>query len=569
MRRFLFVLLMLVVGDPAAAQLTPISTGSPAPGMALPDTVYVVVGRELNIYDNQLSTVPYPNAPWFFDYECSVGKVMDDRFRWRCAAADTQTLTITAYDWMGRMIEQDSTVLCGIAATTGAGTKKALFVGDSIIDGGIIVAEADSLFSTGGGANIVPVGTQTDNVGGLPYYHEGRGGWTWERFASRYTTGTTDNPFWKFDGDYMDFEAYMDTAGISGNIDLCVVHLGGNEAYAAANSDRVMSAAEIDTVITEYAKVFVDSLLADYPDSRILITLMPISSGLRSSFGDDYNAQGWGAEYFRNVRAIERTLTEAFDAGAYHAQVDVCNAGLSVDNEHGYPTATEDSVAFRILDDVTVGTNFLHPDTDGRYQMADAIYSHLLHMIGDIPTSCSNLLVNSDGWATATNWTDISATQTMTAGQADPFGGTDATLFTAAATDAYINSLSDAITISSTTAVVSAFVKNSTRSSGEKTSVRINDMTDNAYASVTISWVLNTVASTGTLATAVGIEDLGGGWYQIWAAVDVTGRTANSWKVMYYPNYEGVEIGDAVFCAGVQVEAGVTTPDAGCYISTP
>ena len=579
MKKFAIIVCVLAIASPSLGGVDArvgVGGGSgiaTKPNMVLTDTAFVAVGREINLYWTELAKFPVQGPPFFFsvdtgDYPSALGKMRDDRWRWRPGDASGFTATINAHDYAGKRVESKSMVVKGTDVTAGSGVKTTLFVGDSILADGVITAEVDSLFSTGGGGNILPIGSESDDVGGVAYFHEGRGGKTWEWFTS---ASGGNNPFW-IDG-RLDFQSYVaDTLGFGTDIDYVVAHLGGNEAWIAG--DR-MTGAEIAEIVAS-ATAFADTLFSatyGYPTARLLVAIMPTANARISAWSYAYGSDGRMTSYVENIKAIASALISAFDGGAYSNRVDVCYAGLWVDNVNGYPTANDSTRVVTGTSSVNLyGTDYLHPSTAAKKQMADAIYSHLVRFqeLDDEQQLCTNEVVDSADFTNATYWTDISTYFTPTTGQADPWSGTSATLFTATASVTnFVYAAGGGVVVDDANVVFSGFINRGTMGTDENSAFRIVDGTDSAFAQVRVNWLATpTVTGSGALDTAVGITDLGGDWYQVWVYMDATGRTGNTFAPRFSPMESGGDEGDTVYIAGVQLEFGVTTP-CGTYVEKP
>jgi len=170
--------------------------GSGKPGMAMTDDIFVATGVQMNIYTNNLNTLPVPAIstnvdnpgaltygvePYIFSFWSMAGSVRNRSYRWTPAAAGDSLLVISAYDHGGKKVETATTTLRGIPKTNGSGSKNILFIGDSTFDDGgpTVIKAIDDKFLADGGGQILPIGTQVDNG----VYHESSGGKGWEWYA--------------------------------------------------------------------------------------------------------------------------------------------------------------------------------------------------------------------------------------------------------------------------------------------------------------------------------------------------------------------------------------------------
>lgn len=556
--------------------------GSEKPRMAMPDTVFVEMGREFNLYFAQLSPLVqtvHGALPWYFDVQGASGAGQQYDRWWQYSPADTVDISVAvnARDYTGKLVESKSLVVCGVDSTAGTGVKNVLFIGDSIIDnaGLDIVAEVDSLFRNVGGGNILPIGTEVTDVGGVDYFHEGRSGWAFVDFATNTRTGK--NAFW-IDGQ-LDFQTYVaDSLTFGADIDYAVIHLGGNDAFTAAE----LTAAQMNTVLS-YATTIVDSLTsatAGYPDCRVLFVLMPTASAYRSAYGQNYADMNYNmVAYQKNLRTLRSRLIDAFDGGRYSNRVDVCYAGLWVDNLLGYATESAGDLTQRVTDSQLIGssTAFLHPASDGLDQMSDAIYSHLRRFMElddeqEPAVVCTNELANSYDFDTPTGWTDLTAGAglSVTGAQSDAWGGSHATLFetTGATQGGFANTTAATVIPADGRMVASVYIEDSNMNAAATTQITIRNNTTTARRSALITWGTKAASQGSPNPTDYGVDDLGGGLYRLWVYNDFTANAGDSYRIEVYPFMANTISGDAVIVHGVQLEFGVTEP-CGTYVEKP
>jgi hypothetical protein len=558
------------------------------PGMVLPDTIYVATTRQLNIYAEHLSTLVPPalssntattataiagGFPWVYDFQSRIGVLRNRGYRWTPASADsTSSLAITAYDYSGKAVESVSTIIKPITITSGIGRQKVLFVGDSFFDasGTTIIAEVDSLFSTQGGGNIVPIGTQSTDG----YNHESHAGKDWNFFVTN-----PSGPFW--DTGRLNFKSYLTRNSIYGPIEMVVVNLGGNTAFgfATGTKDRAMSAADVDTAVVQLAKAFVDTLqnaTYGFPNAHIVFNIMPAPSALMSAYGNNYGGADNGAyvNYQKSMRAIAKAMIREFDGGAYDRHVDICYGGLWMDPVLAYPNDTSNASSVRTASINEIqGTNFLHPYLWGSHQVADAIFSHLKYTY--TLSDCGNNLVDSYRFTNNTYWYKSAAPVywTLAASQADPWGGTSATSFTGTAdviAGAYM--LSTTSTLNLVTAdhvVISAFVKNGNLATNDRTNLRLYSTDIGTTTDIGINWTTTPTITAAAGVGASGLIALGDGWYQIWMYKDLS-QIVNTAQVSirFDPCSTTPAENNVMYCAGFQLEYGVTTP-CGTYVQKP
>jgi lysophospholipase L1-like esterase len=329
--------------------------------MALPDTIYVAVGRELNIWYDELAFVLPRQKIYSFYVQCASGFAKERSYRYTPSTTSSRSISISSLNGDSYAIDTATSVIKSVDKTAGSGTKRILLVGNSLMTT-TLVTEVRDLIVADGGFTPTLLGTQ----GTAPNFHEGHSAWTWTSFTTAF--GGL-NPF--FYNGRIDFQHYMSANGFTGNIDICYIQLGINDMFTSE-----LTQSQIDEVINK-AKSFCDTLSGasyGYPDCKIIIGYEPLSALSLDAYAASYETSRNWIAYYRNMRLYYETLIAAFDNGAYHTNVWFCPTGLWVDREYGYPTITE-NISARQATPITIQSNFVHPATSGYKQMADAIYS--------------------------------------------------------------------------------------------------------------------------------------------------------------------------------------------------
>jgi hypothetical protein len=332
-----------------------------APDIVLPATIYAVVGRAMSIRYNQLLPQIPCNDRLVYSCASDSGTVDAAGFHFTPAGVGNSTVIISVADALNDTTVIDTVTVTAVAPDGGTGTKGALFVGDSVMakipgaqpDSTYIPSYNNLYFTADGGANLRFIGSQ----GETPIFHEGRGGWTWASF----TTSQVLNPFWI--GGQVDFQSYIADSSLTGPIEYCVVHLGGNDMYGQT---AVVDATFLAT-LTGRVDAFCDAMLSPvtgYPDCKIVLVLPSLGNADTLAWRDNYPDNYYWAELEQNYSIYGKTLRDRYDGGAYHANVSVCAAGVFVDRDADYPP-----------------DDYFHPLRAGYIHLADAIYAHLRALI--------------------------------------------------------------------------------------------------------------------------------------------------------------------------------------------
>jgi len=325
----------------------------PLPFTRLPFTknIPVAQGRELNIW-KALSKQALL-------FTSTVGEHRERCYRLSASAVANTALSVTEIGV--NKSYTNAITLKVVSSSTSVTSKQILVIGDSLIAANTIVNELSTLLGNNG-TNLF-LGTQ-----GTPTHHEGRSGWTFSGFT---TSNGGQNPFW--DGTKVNFKNYMSVNsnfGGTDTIDICYIQLGINDVYGNTS---------LSTIIAN-AKILIAALRADYPSCKIILGIPPISCGTQDGFGKNYGAATNLLTYENAMKAYWSEAILQFDESRYNAAVTVCQSGLWVDRDYGYPKETVDVSARDSADQVSVFSNALHPNTSGYNQIADAVYSHILSL---------------------------------------------------------------------------------------------------------------------------------------------------------------------------------------------
>ena len=197
--------------------------------------------------------------------------------------------------------------------------------------------------------------------------HEGYGGWTWHRFASRYepnpdgTYRKRSSPFVYLGADGkpgVDLKRYFDEECDGERPDFVTFLLGINDCFSAKPDDPEAIDARIDAMM-----VHADALVAAFREAApkaqlgICLTTPPNSreEGFQANYKDRYHRWGWKRIQHRLVqREMSRFVNRESE------RLFVVPTQLNLDPVDGYPT-----------------NNGVHPNEFGYKQIGASIYAWL------------------------------------------------------------------------------------------------------------------------------------------------------------------------------------------------
>ncbi|MFA6103603.1 MAG: SGNH/GDSL hydrolase family protein [Victivallaceae bacterium] len=349
--------------------------------LLLPPAVYAVPGSEINIYfDNVILALNIKN--YGFDVECKNGRHDQERWRFTPDTKDVGSfpLTIKVFDQNSKILAEASTTIIISPMNAGKGRDISLMiVGDSLTGASVYPAELYKLFKTGENPNVKFIGCHSgagkSPKDGVPC-HEGRGGWTWSMYCSKWTENSTESPYLQKspfltlkDGKpVLDFKAYCDKYNEGKAPEYITIFLGINDIGNATDS----------TIDQSIDKMFEnsDSLIAEFrrvgPDTKIGLALIPPPAATQDAFGENYRCGLNRWQYKKNQhRLVERMLSKLH--GKENENLFIIPVYVNLDCANNYPQ-NEEPVNARNTKKTKRDFNGVHPAVEGYYQIADSFY---------------------------------------------------------------------------------------------------------------------------------------------------------------------------------------------------
>jgi lysophospholipase L1-like esterase len=330
--------------------------------IVLPPTIYTVVGRESNIYLDNI--IAQDASDYFWDVTCTQG--LHQQERWTSGLTPTAgntTISFSAYPKNSETAIGSRTAAMVVkSASAGSGlNRKVLVIGDSTTAGGITTGEMVNLFSTDAMA-ITLLGTKGSGAN----RHEGIAGWTVNQF---YTDATS--PF-VFSGAF-NFSTYMSTNGYAA-VDWVLINLGINDVFG------LTSDADVDTKATAMIaqlEAMITNIHVFDANVRIGIAVTTPPIATQDGFGTNYGCGQNRWRFKRNIVRLARKLIDNFQGReATASKVYIVPLSVCIDTLHNMIQVTV-AVNSRNTATVTRLNNGIHPDTPGYYQCADAYYAFL------------------------------------------------------------------------------------------------------------------------------------------------------------------------------------------------
>ena len=176
-------------------------------------------------------------------------------------------------------------------------------------------------------------------------------------------------PFYNTTTNQVDFTQYAD-AYCNGSIDVCVVFLTPYNNGVTGNESLLGIKKDIET--------FVNALRRDFPNCKIV--LIP-NIGINVLNGIEYNSTLSGKNTTCSVRRMLFRYAEMLND--YAKTIDGCyivNSMCEVDQDNAFPFGNR-VVNYRSTDTEIIGTNGVHPTTNGYNMLADSVFRCLCNIL--------------------------------------------------------------------------------------------------------------------------------------------------------------------------------------------
>ena len=329
----------------------------------IPEEIYAVEGKECSVYFANLAM--NGGVPGEIEVFSKVGRQDAKRWRFVPEAKHAGKSFPLKIEWKAPDGKTLATCESVVKVAPPVGEKRSITImlcGSSSTDGTFYPRQlADRLKADG--YTVKFIGTHIG--GGKPAVKpddilaEGRGGWRYRDYASRWNDDPHykkgKSPFLSGPGKF-DYQDYLNRVNGGKAPDFITIYLGGND-IASATDETVQrylddAAAAFDEVITGFRKAA--------PEVKIGIVLSAPPAG-QDAFGANYGTVIRRAQYCRNLEKFWGMLEKKCKQ---YSGVTPIPVSVGVDTENHYPSRMEPvSDGSRVM--VRRQTNALHPTLDG------------------------------------------------------------------------------------------------------------------------------------------------------------------------------------------------------------
>lgn len=330
------------------------------------DEYYAIVGHEINLYfDNFIScdrqndiryevvcsTLPSENIKYFTE-GIRINPVQSN--------IGTHNITINVYSIEWKLLSTKTISLNILEDIILSTPKKVLFLGDSLTQAGVFIAELKRMF----GDNFILYGTrertQLDSTGkNQNILHEGRASWSAYNYCHTSSKNGMTNPF--LNNNNFDFSYYIANEGKDfADVEYIFIYLGTNDGY---NTNGMTALKQIVNSIHSY-------------NSNIKILINTCHMLPDNNDGCGINKQNvWQKR--KQIRNWNNTLVANFSTTD---NVIIIPSHINLDTEYDYPSREEarnsrnPAIVNRIYENV-------HPSSYGYYHIADVDYAYFVNLI--------------------------------------------------------------------------------------------------------------------------------------------------------------------------------------------
>ena len=321
----------------------------------LPKKLYGVVDREFNLYyDNVTLTDNLKN--YQVNFISDYGMPLSERLTVVCPASGQYNIEFEFLRNEEQVAKDNTTLVVADKNSGGGSNLKALFIGDSITAYGDYTEELLRLFEADSNVNLELLGTQGSGTN----KHEGRGGWTADRYYKYPSFIGTSNPFYNPSTGVFDFNYYMEQQGYS-SVDYVVIALGTNDVSQGYPTDEFIG----------YMVNLVNSIKSYNSNIKVGIALTIPGAYSQTAFG-------WGGKYsrythrkglWRYYEGLMNTFENRESEGIYIVPINT-----ALDTVNNFKTIERQVNSRNTKTEVVISDN-VHPDKSGMYQLSDVYYA--------------------------------------------------------------------------------------------------------------------------------------------------------------------------------------------------
>ena len=341
--------------------------------LTMPPKLYATAGCEMNVFFANTILAEQPEK-YQFEVECQIGDDFPDK--WTIEPEDidagTYDFSLTVLDSEGTPLSNsESKLIVTTQHTDSQNELRLLIIGDSLTHASQYSNQIATLLSQPGNPTFTMLGTHQPTSAHKNVFHEGYGGWTWQRFVEHYepnpdgTHRKRSSPFVFLDQQgtpKLDVQQYIDQHchGIAPNF--VIFKLGINDCFHVDPNNLELIDKKIDEVF-QHAERLIAAFREVTPNATLGVCLTTPGNSRDAAFEANYKGKytRWG---WRRIQhwLVQRQI-EHF-TGRESENISIIPTELNLDTQDGYPT-----------------NNGVHPNTKGYQQIGNSIYAWLKYRL--------------------------------------------------------------------------------------------------------------------------------------------------------------------------------------------
>lgn len=352
--------------------------------IVIPNVVYAVVGKEMNIYKNSILDISNGldsfeiilkniTLDWTSNGDSSGITINDRSLKFKpTTAGQTHLIRCDVLDYKRKVIGRKDFAIKTVSKISGTGTKNIIMVGDSLTEGGggeSALKLYNSIIADGGFTPVM-VGSKT-NTTNSAVKHEGYSGQTFDFFMG------AGSPF--YIGGEINFQTYASAKGVA-SLDIFHIQCGINDVLSGVFFSLATLIPDIITNLT----TIVDKVLSPtkgFPNCKIIISLEPFGAN-----GENFSASRSTNELKRKMMLLNKAILAKFyqdETGfKYNANVWVSPNHLTIDRDYGYPYEMVKVCEFADVSQTEKQfSDTIHPNNYGQEQIANSVYSMIRKIV--------------------------------------------------------------------------------------------------------------------------------------------------------------------------------------------
>jgi len=356
--------------------------------LMLPEKLHAVPGVPANIYFDNTVLVINP-ANYAFDITCRRGTQLTDRWTFNPKPDDigNHPLVLEVRDQQNTLIARASTTIEVVNPEAGKDREiSMLIMGDSLTNATVYTQQVFERCQSKdrGNPKLKLFGTRDTGIEGVT--HEGYGGWTAIRFATKYSGVARGGPYRDNGSPFLykpkdpdglmlagqgdpdegaepvlDFGRYCKAFNNGKAPDFVTILLGCNDTFHGTPDDID---SRID-VMFEHYETLLKMIHTFNPDTKIGALLLVPAAATQNAFGANYGSGQTRWQYKRNQHRVVERMMQTF-GDREDKNIYLVPAQLNLDCANNYP-----------VDDAGRQNNGVHPAPAGYRQIGDSIYAWL------------------------------------------------------------------------------------------------------------------------------------------------------------------------------------------------